>query len=383
VRQILANLLANAVKFTAPPEGAGGATGAGGSEPGRITVSAGAATQASPDARLSGPGPWVYVRVEDTGAGIPADRLQAIFEPFVQVDMALTRAHGGAGLGLAISRRLARLMGGDVTVRSEVGAGSTFFLWLPAAPVESLQTGGLEGHGPGGEAPGPVGAGRPPARPTGGHAGDAPGRRVPGGGARGGGAEADASGGDPRRGEPRAAPLRAAAEAVLGELERVRHAYVARLRSDLATPSAHAAAEAQVEDHLASFLADLAAALHHLDAAEGGTPPGEPTAAVRDSTAIQRVVAERHGAQRARLGWSEQEVRREFTILREELAAAVRRRAPGLLSGPTAAARQGEVERALEVLGAFVAVAERLSLASFRRTGPHAGDPTPGDTRAG
>jgi hypothetical protein len=170
---------------------------------------------------------------------------------------------------------------------------------------------------------------------------------------------------------------------VLGELERVLHAYVARLRSDPSTPSAHGATEAQVEDHLASFLADLAGALHHLDAAEGATPPGEPTAAVRDSTAIQRVVCERHGAQRARLGWSEQEVRREFTILREELAAAVRRRAPGVLPGPTAAARHGEAERALEVLGAFVAVAERLSLESFRRAGTRAGDPTTEDTRAG
>ena len=94
---------------------------------------------------------------------------------------------------------------------------------------------------------------------------------------------------------------------------------------------------------------------------------------MRDSTAIQRVVAERHGAQRARLGWTEQELRREFTILREELAAAVRRRAPSQLHGPTAEAREGEAERALELLGEFVAVAERSSLASFRRTAPGAG----------
>jgi hypothetical protein len=329
-------------------------------------VSAGTATQASPDARLSGPGPWVYVRVEDTGEGIPADRLHAIFEAFVQADMALTRSHGGAGLGLAISRRLARLMGGDVTVRSEMGVGSTFFLWLPAAPVESLRTGGLEGHGPGGEAPpaGRVLAGR--------------------------GAAADASDGDvrdhrPGEPPPHVGPLRAVAEAVLGELERVLHAYVARLRSDPSTPSAHGAVDAQVEDHLASFLADLAAFLYHLDASNGetgGVPPGEPTAAVQDSTAIQRVVSERHGAQRARLGWSEQEMRREFTILREELAAAVRRRAPGALPGPTAA-RRGEVERALAVVGAFVTVAERLSVESFRRAGSQASDPMPGDSRAG
>jgi signal transduction histidine kinase len=90
----------------------------------------------------------VYIRVEDNGPGVPDNRLEAIFEPFVQADMTLTRAYGGTGLGLAISRRLARLMGGDVTARSEVGAGSSFFLWLPAAPVESMQSGGVEGHTP-------------------------------------------------------------------------------------------------------------------------------------------------------------------------------------------------------------------------------------------
>ena len=143
VRQILLNLLANAVKFT----------DARSHEPGRITVSVGAAMQAVPEAAVTGEGPWVFVRIEDTGSGIPPDRLQSIFEAFVQADMTLTREHGGTGLGLAISRRLARLMGGDVTVRSDVGVGSTFILWLPAAPVESLRTGGLAGHGPGGEVP--------------------------------------------------------------------------------------------------------------------------------------------------------------------------------------------------------------------------------------
>jgi len=138
VRQVLINLLSNAVKFT---EGEGG-------QAGRVTVSAGMAAEPSPDARLSGDGPWVYIRVEDTGAGVPNSRLEAIFEPFVQADMTLTRPYGGTGLGLAISRRLARLMGGDVTARSEEGVGSSFFLWLPAAPVESMQSGGVEGHNP-------------------------------------------------------------------------------------------------------------------------------------------------------------------------------------------------------------------------------------------
>ena len=327
VRQILVNLIGNAIKFTEPRAGA-----AGRAEAGRITVSAGMATTPSPGARLAGDGPWVYLRVEDTGAGIPRDRLDAIFEPFVQADMTLTRPHGGTGLGLAISRRLARLMGGDVTARSEVGVGSTFFLWLPAAPVESLETGGLEGHGPGGEAD----AERPPAPAA-----------------------------------QTARPLRAVGDAVIADMERVLHAYVARLRSDPATPSAHALDEGQVEDHLASFLADLASTLTSLDG-----PVGEPTDAVRDGTAIQRVVSDRHGAQRARLGWAESELRREFTILREELAAAVRRRAPARLRGPTPEARIGEAARALEVLAQFLAVAERVSMESYRRNAGEAASAT-------
>jgi PAS domain S-box-containing protein len=116
VRQIIVNLLANAVKFTA----AGG----------EVTVSAGSAERVS-EAEVIGPGPWVYVRVEDTGIGIAAERMKVIFEPFEQARM--SDRHQGSGLGLSISRRLARLMGGDVTVRSELGVGSEFILWLPVA----------------------------------------------------------------------------------------------------------------------------------------------------------------------------------------------------------------------------------------------------------
>src|SRR5205814_7512002 len=118
VRQILVNLLSNAVKFT--PVG------------GTITV--GAATTISPDseARLLANRPYVSLRVSDSGVGIPPEKLISIFDPFVQAESGHTRSKEGSGLGLTISRRLARLMGGDLTVRSATGKGATFTLWLPA-----------------------------------------------------------------------------------------------------------------------------------------------------------------------------------------------------------------------------------------------------------
>ena len=117
VRQILVNLLMNAIKFTDPG--------------GRVTISGGTAKTVV-GASLSGSGPWMYVRVEDTGRGIPAEHLERIFEPFKQSEFA--DRHRGTGLGLSISRQLARVMAGDLTVQTEVGAGSTFTLWLPIAP---------------------------------------------------------------------------------------------------------------------------------------------------------------------------------------------------------------------------------------------------------
>jgi PAS domain S-box-containing protein len=122
VRQILANLLANAVKFT-PPDG-------------RVTVRCGTSDEAPPGTGLSGEGPWAWVTVTDTGIGIPAEQLAAIFEPFVQGEQGYSRSHGGTGLGLTISRLLARLMGGDVTAESEVARGAVFTLWLPVAAAD-------------------------------------------------------------------------------------------------------------------------------------------------------------------------------------------------------------------------------------------------------
>jgi signal transduction histidine kinase len=105
--QIVINLLANAVKFTAPD--------------GRVTVGG----------EQCGDGA-IAVRVSDTGYGIAADQLERIFQPFVQVEGNSGRTQQGTGLGLPISRDLARGMDGDVTVESTPGEGSTFTLWLPA-----------------------------------------------------------------------------------------------------------------------------------------------------------------------------------------------------------------------------------------------------------
>jgi signal transduction histidine kinase len=107
LRQIMINLLSNAVKFT--PEG------------GRIRVSC----------ALNGES--VSIRVEDNGPGIPSDKHEAVFQPFVQLDRGLTRTTEGTGLGLAISRGLARGMGGDVLLKSDVGVGSVFTVTLPLA----------------------------------------------------------------------------------------------------------------------------------------------------------------------------------------------------------------------------------------------------------
>jgi len=110
--QVLLNLLSNAVKFTAPG--------------GTVTVE----VETQPEDGASDGGGVAHVHVRDTGVGIPADKLEAIFEPFVQVRNAYTPGQGGTGLGLTISRDLARGMGGDLRVTSAEGTGSTFTVAL-------------------------------------------------------------------------------------------------------------------------------------------------------------------------------------------------------------------------------------------------------------
>jgi PAS domain S-box-containing protein len=103
VRQVLLNLLANAAKFT---------------ERGQVRLT------------VRSLGDRALLEVHDTGIGIAREHHERIFEPFWQVEQSATRVAGGTGLGLHVARRLARLLGGDVVVRSEVGVGSTFTFWI-------------------------------------------------------------------------------------------------------------------------------------------------------------------------------------------------------------------------------------------------------------
>jgi len=113
LRQILMNLVGNAAKFT---------------EQGTIVINA-SVTESLGNASL-------IIDIEDTGPGMTDEQSQTLFQAFEQADSTVTRKHGGTGLGLTISRRLAKLMGGDVTLlRTELGKGSCFRLTLPMIPV--------------------------------------------------------------------------------------------------------------------------------------------------------------------------------------------------------------------------------------------------------
>lgn len=125
IRQVLFNLLANAIKFT--PAGS-------------ITVTAG-----WNDAQM------IEISVEDTGVGIPEDQLETVFEAFHQVDNAMSRDFGGAGLGLAICRNIMTALGGTISVTSDVGRGSVFRLTLPVVGGQAADM--FAGAQPPGEVP--------------------------------------------------------------------------------------------------------------------------------------------------------------------------------------------------------------------------------------
>ncbi|MEO7822316.1 MAG: HAMP domain-containing sensor histidine kinase, partial [Gemmatimonadaceae bacterium] len=118
VNQVLGNLLSNAVKYTSPR--------------GRIEVK----MELVPGTGRLADREAVAIRVTDTGHGVPPEKTDAIFEEFTRLAPAIAE---GAGLGLAIARRIARLLDGDITVVSEVGTGSVFTLWLPYETGENTE----------------------------------------------------------------------------------------------------------------------------------------------------------------------------------------------------------------------------------------------------
>jgi signal transduction histidine kinase len=287
VRQILVNLLSNAVKFT--PAG------------GTITVEISQSRAPDPDTRLQPSRSYVSFRVTDTGAGIPEEKLLAIFDPFVQAESGHSRSREGSGLGLTISRRLARLMGGDLTVKSKVGEGSRFTLWLPAdLSVRELEPTAT--------------IARQPVTPQ---------------------LEVDGLGD--------------VGLVLLNSIEKTVERVVDRMVSDPSVSAAAGLKFSQLADHLAALLADVGGALVVMEEAKGAH-----SATLADAVEIQRLISELHGAQRQRLGWSEAVLRREFMILREELERLVRHASEFGAPLP--------IEGGLSVIGRFLDQAEYIAV---------------------
>ena len=299
VQQILINLLSNAVKFTSPG--------------GRISVSCERIDGGPARAGAPGAGPWTCFTVRDTGTGIRREMLHRIFEPFVQGEVGYTRAHSGTGLGLTISRRLARLMGGDLSVESVEGDGSRFVLWLPAPPKAEPDL-----PRPGARASAGTGIDARPLSPV----------------IRGTSGFADLG------------------RAILHEIPDILERVTVRLRADPGSfPNVRDLSEVQLQDHLQTWLADLAQALVVLEAANG-----DPSELLRDGTEIQRAIAERHGAQRQRLGWGNAAMTAEYGILRSVLEAVLTRHSTS----------EQVVQGCMTVVAGFVRQAEQVGQRALR-----------------
>ncbi|HUQ48453.1 MAG TPA: ATP-binding protein [Gemmatimonadaceae bacterium] len=300
VRQILVNLLSNAVKCT--------------SAEGKIEVEA-VVSAPDPQARLLPRKSYICIRVRDTGSGVPSDKIEAIFEPFVQAESGPTRSQEGSGLGLTIGRRLARAMGGDLTVVSEQNKGSTFSLWLPA-DVRAAETTGDDSVGDS--------------------------------------QDSSTTDANPLSAERQVRGFAEVANRVMVQLGPIVDRIVSRIRSDTTICTAPLLRTSQITDHLSTLVADIVSSLAILEDASG-----RPSQMLADAMEIQRLVSERHGAQRARLGWSEPAIRREFMIIREEMNHAV-----------THAVTQGgemTAEVASVVLGRFVDQAEFAGVRALER----------------
>ena len=309
VRQVVVHLLMNALKFTQPG--------------GHVTVSCGTADTIDVDADAPDDGndgreprdggPWAYVRVADTGMGIARQDLRRVFSAFTQVDGGRTRAEGGVGLGLTISRRLARAMGGEITIRSQVGHGSSFTLWLPtpAAGATPLRT--------------PRQA--PPPSPV---------------------TRADASAKSIYTG------LAALGTALASNVEAVTQQHSARLREDTTLPNVHTLPEAQLRDHMSTLIGEIAYVLTVTGQSEGRAPE-----LLRDGSEILRLVSEMHGAQRWRLGWSEVHFARELKLVRAEIEATLDRAAAA------EAIDDGAVAKAFALVHGLLDQARQTSLRGF------------------
>ncbi|HEV3052293.1 MAG TPA: GAF domain-containing sensor histidine kinase, partial [Longimicrobium sp.] len=261
VRQILVNLLTNAIKFT--PAG------------GMVTLQCRARPGDSDGERGE-----LHFIVTDTGEGVKPEDAERIFEPFVQGAAGLTRRHGGTGLGLPISRRLARLMGGDVTLERADGPGAVFTLRLLAGASSQAV---------------------PPAAD-----GD---ERGPG--------VADETVADSVR-TSAGRGLAAAGETLLRQIAPTVEEFVRRARAEPALALTKEMTDVDVADHLGTLLIDVANSLAIL----GGTS-GEPSELLADGSRIQRVIGELHGGQRQRMGWTEPQLLREVELVREVCASTL------------------------------------------------------------
>lgn len=288
-RQILVNLLSNAVKFSEPGD--------------RIELRSELADP-PPDLK-PGADRYVVVSVADRGIGVRPEMQSEIFEPFVQGETGPTRSWGGSGVGLAISRRLARMMGGDVTVESHTGQGALFRLWLPSSDEQFTA----------------ATAEQPVPQPS---------------------AAFDST------------LLSRLGRLIASESLNLCGNLAVRIRTDGRFPVSAGLSDAQLINHFPAYVLSLGLAL--ITISEVGI---EASAQLRDGNTIRHDVAELHGAQRRRLGWDEADVSLEYALMRDELAALLRGRArPG----------EGSAEGVMELVTRLLDQGKAISLRGHRES---------------